>query len=210
MRKLVTTTCLFRCGYIFCSSCSSGKTLLDPNIAMPIQFVAATTSNKNINYNRNSGGFDFDGFEYNYLDYEELDQEQQEQHQERELCREHQQQKQKYGFEYKLDQSYDQKCLFEHDYEIEPEFDENYVDDYFSDEDSIMNYSYDNSDSSSSLVDFNNFTTCDLIYDDDSFNNDDEEDKKDKIDYGSEPVRERICINCHAVFELDENDWCCD
>ncbi|CAG8716361.1 10670_t:CDS:2, partial [Funneliformis caledonium] len=26
------------CGYIFCSSCSSGKTLLDPNLAMPVQF----------------------------------------------------------------------------------------------------------------------------------------------------------------------------
>ncbi|CAI2170383.1 6772_t:CDS:2 [Funneliformis geosporum] len=146
------------CGFIFCSTCSSGKTLLDPNLAMPVQFVAATASNRNINYNH---------------------------------------------------QTYGQ---FEHDHENEQEFDENNTDDYFSDDSINTDYSYSSSDSSS-FFDFNN-TTCDLIYSDDSsmvMNNDDECDKNDKIiSFESEPVRERICINCHAFFELDEKDWFCD
>ncbi|CAG8545097.1 5357_t:CDS:10 [Rhizophagus irregularis] len=142
------------CGNIYCSSCSSGRTLLDPILAIPAQYVAVTTSNKNVKYNRNSGGFEFDGFEYNYLDYEEFDQEQEQRH---------------YG-----DMS----------------------------EYSVTNCSDYNSDSSS-LVDLNN-CTCDMIYnDDDSLTVNDNDD----INYVSEPVRERICINCHKIFELDERDW---
>jgi hypothetical protein len=75
--------------------------------------------------------------------------------------------------------------------------------DDMSDEYSVTNCSDYNSDSSS-LVDFNN-CTCDMIYNDgDSLTVNDNEGASS---YVSEPVRERICINCHKIFELDEKDW---
>ncbi|GBB96456.1 hypothetical protein RclHR1_02760009 [Rhizophagus clarus] len=198
------------CGNIYCSSCSSGRTLLDPILAIPAQFVSVTTSNKNVKYNRDSGGFEFDGFEYNYLDHEEFNQEQQEQ---RHYEREHeqylgcQQQNQRLEFDYDYDYELYQDHDYEQDqYELEQEFneesDENYMSD-MNDEYSVTDCSDYNSDSSS-LVDFNN-CTCDMIYndDDDSLTVNDSDD----ITYVSEPVRERICINCHKIFELDEKDW---
>src|SRR5581483_11156196 len=99
--------------------------------------------------------------------------------------------------------------------EFDEEFDENYVDDYFNDEYSVAGSS-DNSSDSGSLVNFNKVTSRNLIiYNDDgsstvNINNEAKERNKDGIYYGSEPVRERICIDCHKVFDLDESDWCCN
>ncbi|CAB4479080.1 hypothetical protein RhiirA5_360298 [Rhizophagus irregularis] len=196
------------CGNIYCSSCSSGRTLLDPILAIPAQYVAVTTSNKNVKYNRNSGGFEFDGFEYNYLDYEEFDQEQEQRHYglEHDQYRDYQQQQNQrheldYEFDYGSRQDYDyEQDQYESEQEFDEEFDENYIGDMS--EYSVTNCSDYNSDSSS-LVDLNN-CTCDMIYnDDDSLTVNDNDD----INYVSEPVRERICINCHKIFELDERDW---